>query len=1162
MTPSGFHVGHSHGTRIFHRREAAKKLPGTVPMLRNLQSKMGLPGSHVSFFVSRILRLMGLIFVLGGLSESLFAETDDAFFETTIRPLLAEHCWKCHGSQKQWGQLRLDSREAMLRGGEHGAAIAPKEPAQSLLIKAIRRQGDLQMPPDEPLTQTQIASLELWIRQNAPWPESLTGNPAKSARRPEDHWAFQPIPPVDPPSVPDLDWNQNPIDRFIYAQLSKNGLSPSPAASRRTLIRRMTYGITGLPPSEAELKAFVEDTDPDSCQHLVERLLASCEYGEQWARHWLDVARYSDTKGYVFAREERFWVHSATYRDWVVKSLQEDLPYDRFLMLQIAADQIAPDDPASWAAMGFLTLGRRFLGITPDIIDDRIDVVTRGTMGLTVACARCHDHKYDPIPTSDYYALYSVFLNSREELAPIASPLSGDESFDKEFATRQDKFRETMATRRREASERIRSKITEYLVAQTDLANVPPEGFDQIIGKGDLVPASVRYWDAYLSSPERQQDSIFLPWVRLVKIAPADWSQRVESELNELTSQNSWPVNSRIMKELSPTPASFHELAERYGRVFAAVDQEWKAACDAATKSESPAPTALPDPADEQIRQFLYGPLSPCNIPDEQMNSIESFFDSDTCNELWKLQNGVEGWLIHQPVPQSPRYAVKLIDRPWRRPAFVFRRGNPKSKGEMTDAHFLSLLARPTPKPFTTGSGRLELARAIVDPDNPLTARVCVNRIWQHHFGEGLVTTPSDFGVRAESPSHPELLDWLAMELIRQGWSTKAIHRLILTSKTYQQSSLNSDGALQSQAQQKDPANRLLWRMNPHRLTFEELRDSLLAVSGRLDRRAGGRASDLFSGNGLDHRRRTIYGIVDRQFLASSLRIFDFANPDLHIPRRSDTVVPQQALFSLNHPLMAESAKALVAQIEQKQSELPNGELARALYRTVYQREPTSQQIEQAVSFLEQKLEDPSAEPRSESLAWSYGWGRLDEASQTVQGFSRLPYFTGKAWQGAAEWPGGGLGWLQLTADGGHTGDDLQHAVIRRWTAPRDGHYAIESTPMHQEAAGDGVRFHIVASRGGVLKTAVLHNRSETMNVDDIALKTGDTLDFVVDFNANLNCDQHLWAPRIIDRSVTTEPQQVWDAHRDFSGPPATRLNRRQQLAQVLLMSNEFVFVD
>ncbi len=290
-----------------------------------------------------------------------------------------------------------------------------------------------------------------------PWPASPEVTAGALADVQRRHWAFQPIGNPAPPVVHDAAWERTPIDRFVLARLEAAGLAPSLPADRRTLIRRATFDLTGLPPTAQDVDAFVDDPAPDAYARLIDRLLASPRYGEQWARHWLDVARYADTKGYVYGREERFWVHAPAYRDWVVQAFNRDLPYDRFLLLQIAADQAAPQEREAAAAMGFLTLGRRFLGVTRDIIDDRIDVVTRGTMGLTVACARCHDHKYDPIPTADYYALYGVFLNSTEKLSPIAEPAVRDEAyaaFGSELDERQQKLRETMLAKRNEAAER------------------------------------------------------------------------------------------------------------------------------------------------------------------------------------------------------------------------------------------------------------------------------------------------------------------------------------------------------------------------------------------------------------------------------------------------------------------------------------------------------------------------------------------------------------------------------------------------------------------------------------------------------------------------------------------------------------------------------------
>ena len=426
--------------------------------------------------------------------------------------------------------------------------------------------------------------------------------------------------------------------------------------------------------------------------------------------------------------------------------------------------------------------------------------------------------------------------------------------------------------------------------------------------------------------------------------------------------------------------------------------------------------------------------------------------------------------------------------------------------------------------------------------------------------------TASDFGVRAESPSHPELLDWLATRLVAEGWSTKSLHRLILLSNTYQQRSDGpSDVAARERANQTDPENRLFSRMNVRRLTFEEFRDSLLAIAGRLDPRMGGRASDLFAENGTEHRRRTLYGLVDRQFLPATLRVFDFANPDLHIPLRSETTVPQQALFALNHPFMAQQARALVVQAGRDGISVP-AEKVRRLYRAAYQRDPTPRQLDAALAFLASDAERPAPATEPDVLAWHYGYGELDETAKRLTGFHALPHFSGSAWQGGPQLPDSTLGWVQLTAQGGHPGNDLQHCSVRRWVAPHDGTFSVSSAPIHEVAVGNGIRCWILSSRDGVLASLVLHNQRQEMNVESIVLRTGDTLDFVVDTNADLNSDQYLWAPVIYETRGGAEsaaaPPRNWEAARDFSGPVPMLLNRWEQLAQVLLIANELMFVD
>ena len=426
---------------------------------------------------------------------------DLEFFEKQVRPLLVASCSECHGDEKQSNELRLDSREAILKGGERGPAIVPGKPDESLLIQAVRQSGELEMPPDGKLADEQIAILEHWVEIGAPWPANDVTPADQRAEAQRTHWAFQPVHLPAVPSVEDAAWVKNPIDAFVLAELESRGLKPSPPADRRTLIRRVTYDLTGLPPTPAEVEAFVGDADPDAYAKLIDRLLASPQYGEHWARHWLDVARYADTKGYVYGREERFFVHAPAYRDWVVRAFNEDLPYDDFLLLQLAADQAAPNDRSALAAMGYLTLGRRFLGVTHDIIDDRIDVVGRGMLGLTVGCARCHDHKYDPIPTDDYYSLYGVFQNCTERLVPIAEPAARDEAyeaFEAELKKRQQALAEAMAKAREETSAIVRRKTAEYLAAQLQLEKYPEESFSQILAKEDINPIFVRRWQAYL----------------------------------------------------------------------------------------------------------------------------------------------------------------------------------------------------------------------------------------------------------------------------------------------------------------------------------------------------------------------------------------------------------------------------------------------------------------------------------------------------------------------------------------------------------------------------------------------------------------------------------------------------------------------------------------
>ena len=1101
----------------------------------------------------------------GSAQQTEISSADAEFFEKLVRPLLVNSCSECHGARKQWAGLRIDSRTSLLTGGDSGPAIVPGDPDESLLISAVRRTS-FEMPPENPLTESQVAILERWIRIGAPWPNAAPVSPAKSSLL-ESHWAFQPVTDPDVPSVAHAEWVRTPVDAFVLAKLRDSHLSPSPLADRRTLIRRLSFDLTGLPPSPEDVERFVNDPDPNAYEKLVDDLLESPQYGEHWARKWLDLARYSDTKGYMYGWEIRPFVHAPAYRDWVVRAFNNDLPYNQFLLLQIAADQAAPEDPTAQLAMGFLTIGRRFLGNEHDIIDDRIDVLGRTTMGLTFGCARCHDHKYDPIPTADYYSLYGVFWNSVKELTQaVDSSKSLSPQFKQQLEEKQNALRKEVDRMRGVVADRMRARITDYLIAQLELEKHPNIPFSQILSTDDIFPVYVERWEAFLRKTNSEKNPVFVPWHRFAAIESESFATEAPQVLQELQELGADEVSPLVMKSFSTPPKSMREVAERYGALFTQIDQEWQQALAAAKSSGSPRPERLADPEHNAIRDVLYAEGSPCVVPDVHLAEISTYFSTRSeLPGLWKHQTALEKLILDSP--DAPPFAVRLVDRKTIEEPRIFQRGNHLTKTEDVPRRLPLILERQDREPFQHGSGRLELAEAIVSPDSPLTARVWVNRIWQHHFGVGIVPTPSDFGARAAKPAHAELLDWLATQLVESGWSTKAIHRQILLSSAYRQGSRGPvDNATQELAERVDPGNSLIWKNPAHRLTFEEFRDAMLAASGDLTLQLGGRGKPLFGGND-GNRRRSLYGYIDRERLPNAYRVFDFANPDLHIPERSQTTVPQQALFGLNHPFVAVRARRLAALIEAMPDASPE-ERIEQLFQRVYQRAPTPRQSEAALQFVSAPESERQHPLTSRQLAWQYGYGAINEAGTAIQSFQPLPHFNGTAWQGGSKWPDSQLGWAQLTASGGHPGNDHKHAVIRRWTAKRDATVSIDSDARHEVAAGNGIRCWIISSRQGVLSQFTLHNSAQALQIESVKVQAGDTLDFVVDINGNLNSDQYLWSIGINElRAVAGTPadeksNQSWNSVEDFIGPKTQNLKPWEQLAQVLLLSNEFLFVD
>ena len=709
------------------------------------------------------------------------------FFENKIRPLLAAECYKCHSRQAERvkGGLFLDTREGWLKGGKHGAAIVPGDPDKSLLITSVRyTDADLQMPPKgDQLTAAQIADLVTWVKMGAPDPRSAPTGLTNWTDSSASHWAWQPVHKPAVPEAKDAAWCQSPVDNFILEKLDEKELTHNPLADKRTLIRRVTFDLTGLPPLPEEVQAFLDDNSSAAFEKVVDRLLASPRYGERWGRHWLDVARYSDTKGQVKRqREDPNSPFAWTYRDYVIRSFNEDKPYNYFIVEQIAADKLpaTKKNITNLTALGFLTVGERFMGMQNDIINDRIDVVTKGFLGLTVTCARCHDHKFDPIPQKDYYALHGIFASS------------------------------------------VEPKYEPPIQKTTELPDYP---------------------DYY--------------------------KQR----------------------------------------------------------------TAL-DATQTKLEENLRGLQRGKNRDREAIKQLQ--------RDTRKNQSDIAR--LEMTHPGAPARAMAMNDSTRPKDSPVLIRGEAGNRGAIEPRHFLEILAGPNPPVFTNGSGRLQLAHAIMDPKNPLTARALVNRVWQHHFGAGFVPTPDDLGTMSEPPSHPELLDYLASRFVEDGWSIKKLHKIILLSATYQQSSENKPRYAEI-----DPANRLLWRANIDRLEFESIRDSILAIGGAMETNMFGRPVDFEIHP--DSTRRSIYGHVDRSDIPSVMVNFDFAIPDLPTGKRHETIVPQQALFFMNSPLVIEQAKRLVALPTFK--ELKGDEAkVKFLYARVYQRLPTVDEIKLCQEFI------------------------------------------------------------------------------------------------------------------------------------------------------------------------------------------------------------------
>ncbi len=825
------------------------------------------------------------------------------FFELRIRPVLAKNCLGCHASTRMGG-LQLDSREHLLKGGDLGPVVVPGHADQSLLYQAVARTHPrLKMPPAGPLTGDEIASIKTWIDTGAVWPDTGKVIPAKPeyvitpAQR--NFWSFRPVadPPV--PEVKQKDWPKTPIDRFILARLEEKGLQPAPPADRRTLFRRASYDLIGLPPTPEEVEAFVQDRSPDAWAKVIDRLLASPHYGERWGRYWLDVARYSDDR--LNSTQDDPYPNSFRYRDWVIRAFNQDMPYNLFVTAQIAGDLMPAKDRLEYEP------GLGFYALSPEFQDDRVDATTRGFLGLTVACAQCHDHKYDPIPTQDYYSLLGIFNNTELHEYPLAPEKEVDawrahkEKIDKQEAA----LKEFVDKQSGQLADILASKTARFLLASRGLE--PAEGLDH---------PTLRRWTKYLAKKEREH-----PYLK-------HW--------DELTARNA-------------RPDEFRKAAQEFQEQVLAIDAEKKLIDEKnhitlglnPSREDLSRASLLSLPRDKYVLwRDLFDERGVLHYGQDE---IECYLSGEWKDYLDSLEHELASLRKSLP-PQYPFLQV-ITDLKEIKKQRVWIRGDRNNPGADAPPRFLAILSRGERKIFSQGSGRLELAQAITDPNNPLTARVIVNRVWQHHFGQGIVRTPSNFGELGDRPSHPELLDFLARWFVDHNWSIKALHRQIMLSAAYMESARYSP-----KSYAVDPENRLLWRANRRRLDIEALRDSMLFVSGNLNLTMGGKAAPLTD----DNARRTVYGFISRRKLDRMLALFDFPNANNTSEQRLATNVPLQRLFYMNGSLVTQESEKLAARLQDQPDDAAR---IREAYRLLFDREPAAPELQLGLRYLRESRE-------------------------------------------------------------------------------------------------------------------------------------------------------------------------------------------------------------
>ncbi|MCA8991133.1 MAG: PSD1 domain-containing protein [Planctomycetaceae bacterium] len=940
--------------------------------------------------------------------------TTELTFEKDIRPIFREFCFDCHGAtDKLEGQLDLRLVRFMQRGGESGPAIVVGDPANSYLVDRLRN-GE--MPPGETrVPDDKIAILEQWITSGAPTsrpePESIgPGVPISVEDR--SYWAFQPIQRPDVPNFDAAERVRTPIDALLRKAMPA-GLSFSPDANRETLIQRAYFDLIGLPPTLEEMAKWKNHASEDWFDLLLNDLLDSPRYGERWGRHWLDVAGYADSEGYTVQDAERPWAWK--YRDYVIRSLNADKPFNQFIVEQLAGDELAGPQQGDWTpaqielltATGFLRMAADGTGSgdnSPEarnkVIADTIKIVSTSLLGMSVACAQCHDHRYDPISQVDYYAMRAVFepaLDWQQWKNPAQRQVSLYTAADRQLAA------EVEAEAQQVAAEKT-AKQTEYM-AQALAKEL--EKYEEPL-KGELRTA----YETAAKDRTPEQNELLKKYPS-VNISPGVLYQYIPESKEELQKFDTQIAEIRAKKPV------------------------------------------------EQFVRVLSEPVNHTPV-------TKLFHRGDHQQPLQDVAPAA--LTIAAPEGESPEFSLNDDKRP------------------------------------STGR-RLAYAQWLTNGKHPLVARVIVNRVWMHHFGRGLVSTPADFGRLGDSPTHPELLDWLADEFMREGWSLKKLHRVILTSTAWRQSSFRDEDK-----DAIDAENRYYWRKSLQRLEAEIIRDRMLAAADSLNPELFGAPVSIKEDDTgqviVDgpQKRRSLYIRVRRSQPVAMLQAFDAPVMETNCERRPSSTVATQSLMLMNGEFTLEQAKLLADRIVQEAQPLPA-----------------------EVAALLPVLPEPLPE------LWSFGSGRFDETSGQTTNFVPLPHWTGSEWQGGPQRPDPNIGWVIVNANGGHPGNP-NFGAVRRWTAPRKGTVAITGTLQHGSENGDGVRGRVISSRTGVAGEWQAFHSSATSNVAKLEVEAGDTIDFVTDCKANENSDTFSWPVKLTFQSDSADAR-TFDSVAEFHGP-------------------------